>query len=130
MNRNQIAVGFISFGVLCVLVYLIPEYRLSGFLKVVLFAYVVLLLALHPKLRLPSIDHWGDVSYGLYIYAFPVQQTIVYLMPQIRPLSMFMLSTAVTVVLAILSWKLVEKPALSLKGTLPFGRRKNDVRAN
>lgn len=130
VNRNQISLGWGGFGVLCVLVYLTTEYHFSGFIKAICFAYIVLLLALHPKLRLPSIDHWGDISYGLYIYAFPVQQTIAYLIPQIRPLSMFMLSTLVTVALAILSWRLVEKPAIKLKGKLPFGRHKDDIRAN
>lgn len=129
INRNEIPLGLSGFVLLCTLVYLTTQYHFSGFLKIALFAYTVLLLALHPKLRLPSIDHWGDISYGLYIYAFPVQQTIVYLMPQVRPLSMFMLSTFITVVLAILSWKLVEKPALKLKGRMSFGKHKDDVRA-
>lgn len=129
VNRNEIPLGLSGFVLLCTVVYLTTQYHFSGFLKIALFAYTVLLLALHPKLRLPSIDHWGDISYGLYIYAFPVQQTIVYLMPQVRPLSMFMLSTFITVVLAILSWKLVEKPALKLKGRMSFGKHKDDVRA-
>jgi len=42
---------------------------------------------------------------------------------------MFVLSTIVTVALAILSWRLVEKPALKLKGKLSSGRHKDDVRA-
>ena len=130
VNRSKIPLGLVGFGMLCILVYLTTEYRFSGFIKAVCFAYVVLLLALHPKLRLPSIDHWGDISYGLYIYAFPVQQTVAYLIPQVRPLSMFMLSTVITVALAILSWRFVEKPAIRLKGKLTFGRHKDDVRAN
>ena len=129
VNRNKIPLGLSGLVLLSTLVYLTTQYHFSGFLKAALFAYTVLLLALHPKLRLPSIDHWGDISYGLYIYAFPVQQGIAYLSPQIRPLSMFVLSTIVTVALAILSWRLVEKPALKLKGKLSSGRHKDDVRA-
>jgi len=130
VNRSKIPLGFVTFVVLCVLVYLTTEYRFSGFIKAICFAYTVLLLALHPKLRMPSMDHWGDISYGLYIYAFPVQQTVAFLIPQVRPLSMFMLSTVITVALAILSWRFVEKPAIKLKGKLAFGRHKDDVRAN
>ena len=121
VNRQRIPLGMIGFVVLCFLVYLTTAYRISEFVKATCFAYLILLLALHPKMRLPSIDHWGDISYGLYIYAFPVQQTIVYLLPQIKPMSMFMLSTVITVVLALLSWKLVEKPAMNLKGRVLSG---------
>lgn len=118
VNRGEIPLGFAPFGALCALAYLTKEYHFSLYVKSICFAYFVLLLALHPKLKLPSIDRWGDISYGLYIYAFPVQQTIAYLMPQVRPASIFMLSTCITVVLALLSWFLVEKPALKLKGKL------------
>lgn len=128
INRSKIPLEFSGVAVLCIVVYLASEYRFSVFLKAVCFAYMVLLLALHPKLRMPSIDHWGDISYGLYIYAFPVQESIAYLVPQVKPLNMFMLSTVITVFLAILSWRLVEKPALKMKGKIRFGRHFDDVR--
>jgi peptidoglycan/LPS O-acetylase OafA/YrhL len=77
---------------------------------------LVLLIAIHPKLNLPSLDRWGDISFGIYIYAFPVQQTLAHTMSPISPFRMFILSTAITMCLAIISWKLVEQPALKLKG--------------
>ena len=59
--------------------------------------------------------HARDYSYGIYIYAFPVQQTLVSFWPQM-PLTAYLLSTLViTVALAALSWHFVEKPALKLK---------------
>jgi peptidoglycan/LPS O-acetylase OafA/YrhL len=59
--------------------------------------------------------HQRDYSYGIYIYAFPVQQTLVSFWPQM-PLWAYLLSTFVTTVaLAAMSWHLVEKPALKLK---------------
>jgi peptidoglycan/LPS O-acetylase OafA/YrhL len=63
--------------------------------------------------------HARDYSYGIYIYAFPVQQTWVYFWPQM-PLPTYLLCTFLTtLVLAALSWHFVEKPALKLK---PFRR--------
>jgi peptidoglycan/LPS O-acetylase OafA/YrhL len=57
----------------------------------------------------------GDYSYGIYIYAFPVQQTIASFYPKI-PIGLYLLVCSfLTFVLAILSWHLVEKYALSLK---------------
>jgi peptidoglycan/LPS O-acetylase OafA/YrhL len=118
VNRNQITLGFLGLGILCALMFVTTEYRISGLLKATVFAYAVLLSALHPKMRLPSIDRWGDVSYGLYIYAFPVQQTIAHFVPQIRPLYMFVMSAPMTFILAIISWRLVESPAIKMKGKI------------
>lgn len=59
---------------------------------------------------------FGDLSYGIYIYAFPVQQTIVRLTNNDLPLWLeFTTSFFITIMLAFLSWHLVEKPALKLK---------------
>jgi peptidoglycan/LPS O-acetylase OafA/YrhL len=80
----------------------------------VVLPFVVLAfgLAHHPWLvRM----HAHDYSYGIYIYAFPVQQTLVSFWPQM-PLLVYLLSSfVITVALAALSWHLVEKPALKLK---------------
>ena len=69
-------------------------------------------LARHPWLvRM----HTRDYSYGIYIYAFPVQQTVASFWPQM-PLPAYLLSTfVITVALAAISWHFVEKPALKLK---------------
>jgi len=59
--------------------------------------------------------HTRDYSYGIYIYAFPVQQTVASFWPQM-PLPAYLLSTfVITVALAAISWHFVEKPALKLK---------------
>ena len=63
------------------------------------------------------LSHWHerDYSYGIYIYAFPVQQTWVSFWPQI-PLWAYLLCTFVTTVaLAALSWHFVERPSLKIK---------------
>jgi peptidoglycan/LPS O-acetylase OafA/YrhL len=61
------------------------------------------------------LGRFGDVSYGIYLYAFVVQQTLIYLVPSM-PFRLSVLSTiAVTAVLAFGSWHFIEKPALRLK---------------
>ena len=80
----------------------------------VVLPFVVLAfgLARHPWL---SRMHERDYSYGIYIYTFPVQQTLVSFWPQM-PLPAYLLSTwVITIALAALSWHFVEKPALKLK---------------
>lgn len=118
VNRALLTLNFSTLLVLVFLVFVTRNYSFTLFLKSICFAYFVLLLALHPKLRLPSIDHFGDISYGLYIYAFPVQQTFAYLLPSLQPLNMFIYSLLLTTLLAIFSWFLIEKPSLRLKGKL------------
>jgi peptidoglycan/LPS O-acetylase OafA/YrhL len=118
VNRDAIPLNFLTLVGLGILVFFTRNYSFTLFVKSIWFAYFVLLLALHPKLRLPSIDHFGDISYGLYIYAFPVQQTFAYLLPSLQPLNMFIYSLLLTALLAILSWFLIEKPSLRLKGKL------------
>lgn len=59
---------------------------------------------------------YGDFSYGIYIYAFPAQQTIVLLSgDQLTLMQSLVASAASTLALAFLSWHFVEAPALRLK---------------
>ena len=59
---------------------------------------------------------FGDPSYGAYLLAFPVQQTVVqFLYPQLDFAATLALSTLITFVLAYASWHVIEKPALRLK---------------
>ncbi len=63
-----------------------------------------------------GFGRFGDLSYGIYIYAFPVQQTIVWMTNARYPLPWTLaLSVAMTLVLAFASWHLVEQPALRFK---------------
>lgn len=67
-----------------------------------------------PLLR--RAGRFGDLSYGIYIYAFPTQQTLIWLARgRLSDAVLLALSIAVTSVLAFLSWHLVEKRALRLK---------------
>jgi peptidoglycan/LPS O-acetylase OafA/YrhL len=95
----------------------------SSYFLIALFIclpYLALYLGQLPLRQLYNIgDKYGDYSYGLYIYAFPVQQTIAHFMPKINPIQMFVLSLPTTFILAFISWWLIEKKALSLKRTDP-----------
>ncbi len=75
-------------------------------------SYTVFLLAYLPDGFIRRFNNLGDYSYGMYIYAFPVQQHIAhYITPQ-SPIVNIIIAIPITLLLAILSWTFVEKPAL------------------
>jgi peptidoglycan/LPS O-acetylase OafA/YrhL len=95
-----------------------------GLWFILTLAYGTLVLAYHPRIQWHAYNRVGDYSYGLYVYAFPVQQTIVAHVPGLTPVELFGVSFAVTLALAALSWHFLERPALALKGR--FGGRNAD----
>jgi peptidoglycan/LPS O-acetylase OafA/YrhL len=81
----------------------------------VLGSYAFFFLGFLPIERLHGFARRGDLSYGTYLYAFPVQQLVVYnLGTSLHPLALFLIATPLTAVLAVLSWTFVEKPFLKL----------------
>lgn len=56
-----------------------------------------------------------DISYGLYIYAFPIQQSIAALAPGFSWWQSLLLAVPLTALFAFVSWRVVERPALQLK---------------
>jgi peptidoglycan/LPS O-acetylase OafA/YrhL len=78
--------------------------------------YLIFYLAFETKLKLHSFGKYGDFSYGIYIYAFPIQQIMTHLFEnQLTPWQNFLYSFPFTLLLAIASWYLVEKRALKYK---------------
>ncbi|WP_164659303.1 acyltransferase [Tropicibacter sp. Alg240-R139] len=60
----------------------------------------------------------ADLSYGLYIYGWPVAQTVVYLLPSIAPVPLAALSLVLTIPFAVFSWHGVEHPTLTRRKTV------------
>lgn len=103
------------------------DQRVFFYFYMVTLPYMVMFLAFVPGGAVRRFNRMGDVSYGLYIYAWPVQQISVALIPGIGPWQLFAVSSVGTLLLAFLSWHVVEKPALALKDSVPSraGRLQN-----
>lgn len=61
------------------------------------------------------ISKYGDFSYGVYIYSFPIQQMIVAVTGTTNTYKLFALSIVLSVIVAALSWHFIESKALKLK---------------
>jgi peptidoglycan/LPS O-acetylase OafA/YrhL len=85
------------------------------FVYPVCLAYLLFYLAYVPAGFVREFNKLGDYSYGLYIYAFPIQQALMQLFPELTVLSMTIWATIATLVPSILSWHLIEKRALAYK---------------
>lgn len=80
--------------------------------------YCVFYLAYVPKGPLLRLNRIGDYSYGIYIYAFPVQQAVLALFPTIAFWKFNYCVLLITVSLAALSWHKIEKPVLQQRGRM------------
>jgi len=92
---------------------LVGHGALQGMLFLIALAWIALSLALN-ALWLPDIpDRMGDWSYGLYLYGFPVQQTLAHFHVHQQGVAAFLFwSTLCTLLPAALSWYYIEKPIL------------------
>lgn len=90
------------------------DYRLAA--MYVALPYLVIYAALTPPLLARGLARTGDLSYGVYLFAFPVQQATVALRGGIiTPLELLAWSLPPCLVLAALSWHFVEKRALRFR---------------
>jgi peptidoglycan/LPS O-acetylase OafA/YrhL len=80
-----------------------------------LLAYLIFVAAYHPRVQWRAFNRVGDYSYGVYVYSFPIQQTVLQRIPGLEPLSLFALSMLFTLGVAAVSWHGLESPALRLK---------------
>ncbi len=77
--------------------------------------YSVLAVGIRQTPGISSVGRWGDFSYGIYLWAFPIQQMVVATVgPGIGGWSNAALVLPPTVLMAVISWQLIEKHALRL----------------
>jgi peptidoglycan/LPS O-acetylase OafA/YrhL len=74
-----------------------------------------------------AMGRYGDLSYGIYIYAYVVQQSVIAVIGFHHSYAMTLsASIVVTLACAFASWRLVERPALGLKRHLRVRSRDGD----
>lgn len=90
-----------------------------------LLSYLVFLIGFKAFPFLHGYNRIGDYSYGTYVYAFPIQQTVACVFPGISALSLFCIAAPAVAGLSIASWHFIEEPALKLR--VHFRAQLNDA---
>jgi peptidoglycan/LPS O-acetylase OafA/YrhL len=119
--------GWIA-GLCAIAVALALPTRAFGIVLPVCLSYVVIYVAMKWPVR--SFDRRADLSYGIYIYAFAVGQMLtIFGFNRFGSLPYFVITYAITLVLATMSWFCVERPSLSLKHRFDRGSAGAGMRA-
>ncbi|MDU0332797.1 acyltransferase [Paenibacillus sp. 3LSP] len=80
--------------------------------------YIIFYVGFGMRKILRKLQETGDFSYGMYIYAFPVQQLVTYFFNgHISPLNNFVVSAVITLIFSILSWFKIERKCLHFKSS-------------
>jgi peptidoglycan/LPS O-acetylase OafA/YrhL len=74
--------------------------------------YLLMYLAFCDRLPLHRIMRFGDLSYGTYLYAFPIQQLLTQHFALRSPVHLFAAATPAVLAVAATSWFSIERPAL------------------
>lgn len=107
----------IAAGIVLVVTLLTGGYAMVG---VPAGVYFVLWVASVIPGRLRKVGQKNDISYGVYLFAFPVQQTLAYAgVYRLGVIPMIVAAAVIVVALSWLSWRYLESPAMSLKGWGP-----------
>jgi peptidoglycan/LPS O-acetylase OafA/YrhL len=86
-------------------------------------SYLVIFIAVSPAVRLGDGARFGDMSYGTYLYGWPIEQILRNVLGAYATWwGIFLLALPLAFFAGWISWHLVEKRALSFKHINPFPR--------
>jgi peptidoglycan/LPS O-acetylase OafA/YrhL len=100
---------------LVAIMFLIITIKIPALQKSIVIPFIVLMFA-HKQLVLNKAGQWGDFTYGVYLFSFPIQQIIVFVCKnQIKPYTLFALTMLISLPIAVCSWHFFEKKILQYK---------------
>lgn len=106
----------VTFAYACLL------YRPTSSLAAVPLTYILIWIGMR-DITFFGLTERGDYSYGIYLYSFPIQQTLWHLVPISHHwYMMFVLASLFSIMFAAFSWHYVEQPFLGLKKFLLAAR--------
>lgn len=115
LYRDKIILNkYLAFTYFIIFMLIQKNLILAYYLNFFLLSYIAIYLIFSTKHI--KLEEYGDFSYGLYIYAFPIQQLIInYFGQNLNPYTLFLSALPLTFLFAAMSWYFVEKKAIALK---------------
>jgi peptidoglycan/LPS O-acetylase OafA/YrhL len=99
------------------------DYPLMSLILVLPLCYVTAFLGV-TDIWIPKFLRRGDYSYGIYLYGWPLQQTLVALLPNVKSLPLqFIMVVPLITLFAAFSWHFIERPILQLRKRFSFVAR-------
>lgn len=113
--KDHIPLHFSLFGIAALLSYFLLPMNGMTYIAALPLTYCIVYLGMLKVPRIPLLQN-GDYSYGIYLFHFPIQQTLVHLFPSLREWYLLLPTAAIlTMLFAAGSWHWIEKPTLTLK---------------
>ncbi len=101
--------------IFCIIIMSILNYGYATSICAIPMTYIVLYLAIN--LKSPKFIQKNDISYGIYIYSWPIQTMLTgyykFYNPNMNVFEFGIISLILSIVIGLLSWYLVEKPILT-----------------
>ena len=96
-----------------------PDYIVvKNMIRFTILPYSIFCIAYGKKMRLSNFFDKYEISYGVYLYGFLVQQTVIYVLNKLNIrlslISMFLVCYIITVLVALINRKLIEEPCRKL----------------
>jgi peptidoglycan/LPS O-acetylase OafA/YrhL len=88
------------------------SWRLSEMAIVLAAPFVLFYLAFKPIPAIAGFNKLPDLSYGVYLYSFPIQALILWYVPSISPWVLMPVSALASLIAGTMSWYAVEQPFL------------------
>ena len=87
----------------------------TALLLPVIMGYLLFFFGFMPIRILSGFERFPDISYGVYLYGWPVQKLILWYCPIASPWALFPLACVGAFALGLISWIYIEKPFLRFK---------------
>jgi peptidoglycan/LPS O-acetylase OafA/YrhL len=104
----------------------LPRKCIVNMLFVPVIAYSVIYAAFSPAIKLHNTARFGDFSYGTYLYAYPIQEALLFVFGHKLPFPLYVaMSISLALIAGVLSWFSVERWFLAKKKSRLYSPARN-----
>ncbi len=94
---------------------LVVAMKSPSIVYILVFSWFLINTVHHVSRVWPEPPRWPDLSYGIYLFGFPIQQALIAKFPQWSGWENLGISLILTILVAGFSWYFIESPALNIK---------------